>query len=218
MSKLHCDPATGRFTKQPASLLALSSNLASSSRPLLVFPTLRSHPIPGSFQTSPSPAYSPVSLDPNGSGSKCLTFKSFFDTLQHSRSSSLSPHQNSPASLDSLDDAQEPSPSFAYTSATLQPSSDSLPSPPLSSVSSVITSQSSSPGLAPQTSSTLLPLASLLSPLCPVLTQPSPSPSAMTVTQSQTAPTITLVPVPVLALLASTVPLPAPVPALPPPI
>jgi len=248
MSKPHHDPNTGRFIKRsanPPSSSSLASSSAHTPGPL-VFPTLHSHPIPDSFNLPASPDHISEVSDPKflRSPNKSTSFTTFFNALQHTQS--LSPNPQSPESqilsthsgllndtktlvpvscsiVDLLDclaaqEAQEPSPIFAYTSSTLQPPSDSLPLPPSSSVSSVITSQSSYPGLAPLIPS-VPPLFASLSSLLPDLSQPSPSYSVMTASQSQPTPSLpaTTPPLPLAPVLPSTPALlPPSTPVLPP--
>ena len=177
MSKPYRDPATGKFAKKPANpSTPLPPNAAStSSRSPLVFPTPRSHPIPGSFDSPASPVYSLDASDSESSRSPSK-LPSFFDTLSLSPDPHSLESQSSPARLAPFDDtetsvpvsrsivnaldrladqgAQEPSPTFAYAQPSpLQLASTSSSSATPSSVSSVSTSQSSSPALAPQTSS-----------------------------------------------------------------
>src|SRR5579863_9783524 len=114
MSKYFRDPTAGQFAKKPAEPLVLPppDAASTSSRSPLVFPTLRSHPIPSSF-------ISPAPLDRTSDGSntevfkspnKSVSFTTFFDSLQHTRS--LSPDLHSSESqvlsihLDPLDDTE----------------------------------------------------------------------------------------------------------------
>jgi len=211
MSKPYRDPATGKFAKKPAnpSVLLTPSAASTSSCLPLVFPTLRSHPIPGSFDLPASPDHTSNASDTKSSRSpsKLTSFTTFLDALQHARS--LSPDPPSPESpipsvrLVPLDDTetsvpvsrsivdllshlaaqepQEPLPTFVYTQPSpLQPSSASPSSATPSSVSSVSASQLSSPALAPQTSSPT-PAFAPLSTLRPphFQSQPVPPPPAL---------------------------------------
>src|SRR6267142_114537 len=177
MSKLYKDPITGRFAKRPVNP-ASSSDVASSSTPrLLIFPTPRSHPIPGSFDSSRSPV---PSLDASNtddtarqgirSPDKPLSLPAFFDALHRARSSSPSSPPSEPPSgfsdetetlvpflhlvvdsLTQIDSADKEDPSLTFADPLPpQASSSSPPSYSTSLVSSATTSLPSS--LLPSTS------------------------------------------------------------------
>jgi len=211
ISKPYRDPATGKFAKKPAnpSVLLTPSAASTSSCLPLVFPTLRSHPIPSSFDLPASPDHTSDTSNTKSSRSpsKLTSFTTFLDALQRTRS--LLPDPPSPESLIPsvrlvpLDDTktsvpvscsivdllsrlaaqepQEPLPMFVYTQPSLlQPLSASPSSATPSSVSSVSASQLSSPVLAPQTSSPT-PAFTPLSTLRPphFQSQPVPPPPAL---------------------------------------
>ena len=195
MSKPYRDPVTGKFAKKPAkpSVLPPHSAANTSSRLLLVSPTPRSRPIPGSFN---SPSHTPDDsiTETSTSPSKFVPIATFFNTFQHmqGRSSDPTPPVSQITTADSVplndtetsvpisrsivdslarliaQESQEPSPTFAYTQPSpLQLASTSSSSTTPSSVSSVSASQLSSPVLAPQTASptpAFTPLSTLRPP------------------------------------------------------
>ena len=208
MSKPYRDPVTGKFTKKPAkpSVPPPCSAANTSSRLLLISPTPRSCPIPGSFD---SPSHTPDDsiTKTSTSPSKFVPIDTFFNAFQHMQDRSPNPtppvSQITTANSVPLDDtetlvpisrsivdslarliaqeSQEPLPTFAYTQPSpLQLASTSSSSTTPSTVSSVSASQLSSPALAPQTASPTPAFAPLstLHPPC-FQSQLVPPPSAL---------------------------------------